>query len=85
MAEAGLVLASSSPVRSGPGVFGGVHRPVDRVDQEAADRRWREVDHALVGWAGSPFAARDRATASQAWASIDKVMWAYQARQVRTW
>jgi hypothetical protein len=31
------------------------------------------------------FTTSDRDTASQAWASIDKVMWAYQARQVRTW
>jgi hypothetical protein len=53
--------------------------------RQAADLRWRAAGHARVAGAGSPFAARARAADSQARASIDKVMWAYQARQVRTW
>jgi len=32
-----------------------------------------------------PFSAWALLAASQASASMDKVMWAYQARQVRTW
>src|SRR3569833_497944 len=39
VAEACLVLAASSPVRPGPGVFGGGGGPVDQVDQQAADFR----------------------------------------------
>jgi hypothetical protein len=37
-------------------------------------------DHAWLADTDSPFMARDRETASQAWASIDRVMWAYHAR-----
>jgi hypothetical protein len=32
-----------------------------------------------------PFLGLGPAVASQARASMDKVMWAYQARQLRTW
>lgn len=87
--ETGLVLASASPGGPGPDVFGGVSAVDDELDQQVADLRWRVINHAWFAGAGSPFAARsvarDRETASQACASIDKVMWAYQARQLRAW
>ncbi|KXK58123.1 hypothetical protein AWW66_31650 [Micromonospora rosaria] len=53
--------------------------------EESSDLRYRVVDHHAVVGAGSPFSVRDRATDSQAWAAIARVMWAYQARQSRTW
>jgi hypothetical protein len=55
------------------------------LGQQAADFRWRVTDHARVAGGGSPIAAFARAAASQARASMDKVTWACQARQVRTW
>ena len=58
---------------------------LDQVDQQSADLRYRVADHARVAGAGSPFAAWARLAASQARASMDKVMWAYQDRQDRTW
>ena len=85
MADAGLVLASSAPVGPGPDVLGGVGVSQDQVHEQAADLRYREVDHAFVVVPAAPFVAWAFTAASQASASIDKVMWAYQARQLRTW
>ena len=55
------------------------------LDQQAADFRYRIADHARVAGADPFFAAVALLAASQARASMDKVMWAYQARQERTW
>jgi hypothetical protein len=43
------------------------------------------ADHGGVAGADPFFWAWALLAASQARASMDKVMWAYQARQVRTW
>jgi hypothetical protein len=58
---------------------------VEEADQQAADLRQRVADHARVAGAGSPLVTWARLADSQASASIDRVMWAYQARQERTW
>jgi hypothetical protein len=42
-------------------------------------------DQFLVAGIGAPFWACACMTANQARASMDKVVWAYQPRQVRTW
>ena len=55
-----------------------------KADQQAADLRQRVADHAGVADADPFFWAWALLAASQARASMDKVMWAYQARQVRT-
>ena len=56
-----------------------------QVDQQAAELRYGIADHARVAGGGAPFTACALLAASQARASTGKVMWAYQARQVRTW
>jgi hypothetical protein len=56
---------------------------MDQADQQAADLRQGVADHARVAGADPPFWAWARLAASQARASMDKVMWAYQARQDR--
>jgi hypothetical protein len=58
---------------------------MDQADQQAADLGQRVPDHARVAGADPPFSAWARLAASQARASMDKVMWAYQARHDRTW
>jgi hypothetical protein len=55
------------------------------LGRQAADFCWRVAHHARVAGADSPFAASARVADSQASASIDKVTWACQARQVLTW
>jgi hypothetical protein len=55
--------------------------PLDQADQEPADLRERAADRARVAGADPLFTAWARLAASQARASMDKVMWAYQARQ----
>jgi hypothetical protein len=80
VAGAGLVLASAAPVGPGPDVLGGVGVSRDQVHEQAPDLRYREVDHVWVVVAAAPFVAWAFTAASQARASIDKVMWAYQAR-----
>jgi hypothetical protein len=49
-------------------------------DRRAPDFRYGVADHARVSGAGPLFAAPSRLTESQARVSMDKVMWAYQAR-----
>src|SRR5437764_12545857 len=85
VADAGLVLASASPPRPGPDPVGSVGVSQDQRDEQPSDLRYGVADHHVVARAGSPFAVRVLATTSQAWAAMDRVMWAYQARQSRTW
>jgi hypothetical protein len=49
----------------------------DQPHEDAADLRHGQADEVLVAGCGSPFAA----CASPARASMDRVMWAFQARQ----
>jgi hypothetical protein len=58
---------------------------LDQGDQQAADLGQGVTDHARVAGADPLFTASALLAASQARASMDKVMWAYQARQDRTW
>ena len=81
----GLVLASSAPAGPGPDSLGVGCVPLDQAGQQVADFRQRVADHARVAGTDPFFTAVARLAASQARASMDKVMWAYQARQVRTW
>jgi hypothetical protein len=83
VAEPGLVLASSSGPGPDPGKIWCIW--LDQADQQAADLRYRVADHARVAGADPHFSAGALLAASQASASMDKVMWAYQARQERTW
>ena len=85
LAQPGLVLASPAPAGPGPDALGVGRTGLDQADQQAADLRERVADHAWVAGADAPFSAWALLAASQARASMDKVMWAYQARQVRTW
>jgi hypothetical protein len=85
MALPGLVLASPAPAGPGPDRFMVRCVPLDQADQEPADLRERAAGHARVAGAGPLFTAWARLAASQARASMDKVMRAYQARQERTW
>ncbi len=67
-------------------MFGWLGASEQEVHEQPADLRYRQRDHVLIAVSGSPFvAACARAAASQARASMDRVMWAYQARQKRTW
>ena len=52
----------------------------DQMHEQPLDLGYRVADHALIIGSDSPFTASVFAPASQASASIDKVMWAYQAR-----
>jgi hypothetical protein len=58
---------------------------VDQADQQPADLGQGVDDQARLADADPLFTACALLAASQASASIDKVMWAYQARQERTW
>jgi hypothetical protein len=84
VAASGLPLPAATPVR-----------PPDRLllieaqwggqgGVQVLDLGQGELDQLLAGIA-APFWASARMTVSQARASIDKVVWAYQPRQVRTW
>ena len=84
VAQPGLVLASSAPAGPAPDTLGVGWAGLDQADQQAADLRQRVADHARVAGADPFFTAWARLAASQARASMDKVMWAYQARQLRT-
>ncbi len=84
VAASGLPLPAATPVRPLDhrlliGVQRGGQGGVQVLDLGHSKR-----DQLLTGVA-APFLASARMTASQARASIDKVMWAYQPRQVRTW
>ena len=85
VAHPGLVLASPAPPGPGPDAPGIGCAGLDQADQQAADLRERVADHARVTGADPLFSAWARLAASQASASMDNVMWAYQARQDRTW
>jgi hypothetical protein len=85
VAQPGLVLASPAPTGPGPDPLGIGGVPLDQAGQQAADLRQGATDHARVAGADPPFTAWALLPASQASASIDKVMWAYQARHDRTW
>src|SRR5215469_14532881 len=85
VAEPGLVVASPAPPGPAPRALGVGCAGLDQADQQAADLRQRIADHAGVARADPLFSAWARLAASQARASMDKVMWAYHARQVRTW
>src|ERR1700759_3391452 len=85
VADPGLVLASSAPAGPGPDAPGVGGVPLDQADQQPADLRQGVADHAGIAGTDPLFTAWARLPASQAKASMDKVMWAYQARQVRTW
>ncbi|MDH6283993.1 hypothetical protein M2280_005244 [Prescottella agglutinans] len=80
VAGAGLVLSTPAPVGPGPDVIVGVRVSQDQMHEQAADLGYRESDHALIIDSDSPFAAWVFVPASQARASIDKVVWACQAR-----
>jgi len=58
---------------------------VDQADQQPADLGPGVADHARLAGADPPFSACALLAASQARASMDKVIWAYQARQDRAW
>jgi len=81
----GLVLPSPAPPGPAPDPLGVGCAGLDQADQQAADLRERVADHARVTGADPLFSAWARLAASQASASMDNVMWAYQARQDRTW
>ena len=66
-------------------MLGDVGDTQDEFGEQVADLRLRESDDAWFADTDSPFTAKDRDTASQAWAGIDRVMCAYPARQDRTW
>ena len=85
VAQPGLVLPSPAPAGPAPDALGVGCAGLDQADQQAADLGQGVADHAGVAGA-DPFSwACARAAASQARASMDKVMWAYHARQLRTW
>jgi len=81
----GLVLPSPAPPGPAPDPLKVGCAGLDQADQQAADLRERVADHARVTGADPLFSAWARLAASQASASMDNVMWAYQARQDRTW
>lgn len=79
MAQPGLVLASPAPAGPAPDALGVGCAGLDQADQQATDLRERVADHARAAGADPLFSAWALLAASQARASIDKVMWAYQA------
>ncbi len=52
----------------------------DQMHEQPPDLGYRVADHALIVDPDSPFTASVFVPASQARASIDRVVWAYQAR-----
>ena len=58
---------------------------LDQADQQPAYLGQGVADQARLADADPLFTAWALLPESQASASMDKVMWAYQARQVRTW
>ena len=82
VAYPGLVLASSAPVGPGPDAPRVGRVPLHQADQQPADLGQGVADHARISGTDPFFTAWALAAESQARASMDKVMWAYQARQV---
>lgn len=80
MAGAGLALSASSPAGPGPDMLVGVGVSHDQMHEWPPDLGCRVVDHALFGDTDPPFTAWGFVPASQESASIEKVVWAYQAR-----
>ncbi len=80
-----MVLASSAPARPPPDVVFGLVVADGQCGEQASDLGYGLADHHAAADSGSPFAVSVLATTSQACADIDKVMWAYQARQSPTW
>jgi Aldehyde dehydrogenase family len=79
MAQPGLVLASPPPAGPGPDASGIGYAGLDQADQQPADLRQRVADHTGIAGADPFFTAWGLLAASQASASVDKVIWAYQA------
>lgn len=80
-----LVLASSAPAGPGPDAPGVGDVRLEQAGQQPADLGHGVADHSRLAGAAPFFRVCARLAESQARASIDKVTWAYQARQERTW